>query len=106
MQEKQALAIYHCVLESEGFEETAQILFNLVREAQKKHPGEKRALYIDIEGHRNPSGGFDRDMLELQKEYICGFLLPYLTEVHIPLVKAENSSAQNNNLPDMLLIKS
>ena len=37
-----AVAIYHVVYAHEGFEESAQILFKLIQEAQQKRPGMKR----------------------------------------------------------------
>ena len=39
-----AVAIYHVVYAHEGFEESAQILFKLIQEAQQKRPGMKRKL--------------------------------------------------------------
>jgi hypothetical protein len=46
-----AVALYHVVYAHEGFETSALALFNLVQEAQRNHPGRRRALYLDIEGH-------------------------------------------------------
>lgn len=88
----------------EGFEVSVQILFELVKEAQKKSPNQKRVLYLDIEGHRNPKGGFDHDMFELQRHFILGFLMPYLTKAYIPLVAVENNKIQANDLPDKMQI--
>jgi hypothetical protein len=52
-----ALAAQRCarvsVYHREGFEEGAQALFTLVREAQANFPNQRRSLYLDIEGHRN-----------------------------------------------------
>lgn len=99
------VAIYHCVYAHEGFEESAQILFKLVRNAKERVPGKKRLLYLDIEGHRNSEGGFDADMLELQKEFLVGFLAQFLSEISAPLVKAKNTKPQNNDIPPELLIE-
>jgi hypothetical protein len=77
----------------------------LVRDAQERAPGQKRLLYLDIEGHRNSEGGFDADMLELQKEFLIGFLAQFLTEISAPLVKAENAKPQDNDIPPQLLIE-
>ena len=81
-----AVALYHVIYKHEGFEETAQNLFKLVQQAQRLSPGKKRKLYLDIEGHRVKEGGFDADMLELQKEFLLNFLSLYLSELHCPLV--------------------
>jgi hypothetical protein len=100
-----AIAIYHVVYTQEGFEESVQTLFKLVQEAQRLQPGKKRKLYLDIEGHRNSEGGFDTDMVELQKEFLLGFLSPYLSEIHAPLVSATNKKPQENDIPLTLVIQ-
>ena len=100
-----SVAIYHRVYEHEGFEESAQHLFKLVKDAQSKCPGKKRLLYLDIDGHRNSEGGFDSDMLELQKEFVLGFLNQFLSEIHIPLINAENSNPQSDDIPGELIIR-
>ena len=103
MKEK-GIAIYHRVMRRENFEKAAQDLLMLTAEAQKKAPGKPRVLYVDIDGHRNPAGGFDEDMLELQKDFGIGFLLQYCKEVHFPLASVVNSGVQNNDVPDKLQI--
>lgn len=80
-----SIAIYHRVMRREGFEETARILLHLVRDARDKAPDKPRVLYLDIDGHRNEAGGFDGEMFELQQEFVLGFLMPFLKEVHMPL---------------------
>ena len=100
-----AIAIYHVVYAHEGFAAAAQTLFKLVQEAQRLHPGQKRTLYLDIEGHRMGEGGFDADMVELQQEFLLGFLSPYLSEIHAPLVRATNTKPQENALPPTLVIQ-
>ena len=79
------VALYHIVYRDEGFEEAATALFELVREAERTYPGQRRVLYLDIEGHRNEQGGYDHDMLELQREFVLGVLRPFLAEAHLPL---------------------
>ena len=100
-----AVAIYHIVHELDGFEESAQTLFNLVRKAQQQQPGKRRILYLDIQGHRNENGGFDADMLELQTEFIMGFMSRYLSEIHTPLVNAKTPHPQDNDIPPALAIQ-
>jgi len=100
-----AVALYHLVYENEGFEESAQHLFKLVKDAQSKCPGKKRLLFLDIDGHRNSEGGFDTDMLELQKDFVLGFLNQFLSEIHMPLLNAENSNPQSDDIPESLIIQ-
>lgn len=98
------IALYHRVMRRENFEKAAKDLVALVRAAEEKSPGAPRTLFLDIDGHRNCEGGFDADMFELQKEFGLGFLLPYLTEVHFPLISARNEKEQRNDVPDQLEI--
>jgi hypothetical protein len=99
-----ATAIYHVVYAHETFEQTATTLIDLVRNAQQTHPGTPRWLYLDIEGHRNAQGGFDPDMLELQKEFLMGFLMPFLTKASCPLIQLQNPKPQRNDVPEALKI--
>jgi hypothetical protein len=100
-----AVALYHLVYENEGFDAAAQHLFKLVKDAQDKWPGKKRLLFLDIEGHRNSEGGFDPDMLELQKDFVLGFLNQFLSEIHMPLVKAKNPDPQSDDIPERLIVQ-
>jgi len=100
------IAIVHRVLASEDFNRTAQILLVLLNNAQRQHPGMKRCLYLEIEGHRDSKGDFDHDMIELQSKFMMEFLLQYLTRVEMPLAVLENPNPQNNAIPESLnLIK-
>jgi hypothetical protein len=83
----------------------AQAVFKLVQEAQRVQPGKRRKLFLDVEGHRNIQGGFDADMLELQKEFLMGFLIQFLSEIHGPLISVKNPHAQNNDIPSELEIR-
>lgn len=102
VKESKAVAIYHRIMRRENFETAAKDLFRLLAEAQKKEPGRKRVLYLDIDGHKNQAGGFDEDMFELQRHFIVEFLLPYFSEVHIPLGSFVNKEEQRNDIPDQL----
>ena len=104
MKELENIALYHRVMRRENFEKAAQDLFKLLVDAQKKVPNKPRTLYLDIDGHRNAEGGFDEDMLELQKEFCLGFLFPYFTEIHLPLIDVKNSEEQSNDVPEKLEI--
>ena len=59
----------------------------------------KRALFLEIDGHRNSNGGFDDDMLELQSNFMQEFLLQFVTRVVTPLAEFENPKPQNNEIP-------
>lgn len=96
----QKIAIYHRVMRRENFEKAAQDIFSLLVQAQKEHPDNPRALYVDIDGHRNESGGFDDDMFELQKHFGLEFLLPFFEELHFPLYSVTNPHPQINDFPE------
>ncbi len=96
----QAVALYHLVFQHENFEVSANHLVEIVKYAQKNFPNQKRILFIDIEGHRNETGGFDHDMFELQREFLISFLAPYLSEFYSPLVSAKNTKPQRNDVFD------
>ena len=98
------IAIYHNVFANEGFDETANILFRLVKGAQEQSPNQKRVLFLDIEEHSNKQGGFDNDMFEIQRHFILGFLMPFLTEAYLPLISVKNNKRQRNDIPDGLKI--
>jgi len=103
--DSRGIALYHIAYQHEGFVESANIIFKLVSHAQKQYPNVPRHLYLNIEGHRNRNGGFDADMLELQKEYVVAFLSKYLTEFHVPLLSAKHPLGQCNDVPDRLIIQ-
>jgi len=100
-----AVAIYHVVYSHENFDESAQILFKLVQRVQTAQPGKKRNLFLDIEGHRNSKGDFDADMLELQENFLPGFLAQFLAKIHCPLFRATNPKPQENEIPSELIIQ-
>ena len=100
------IALYHRIMRRENFEKAAKDLFELLKSAQTKMPNEDRALFVDIDGHKNALGGYDGDMLELQKEFGIGFLGKYFKEVHFPLIDFENPSPQCNDIPKEFAILS
>lgn len=59
------IVIAHVVSAHEDFDHAAHTLFRLLRDTQRRHPGCPRALYLEIDGHRNAAGEFDHDMFEL-----------------------------------------
>ena len=98
------IAIQHTVFAEENFQKAARMIYKLIYTAQQNFPNQKRILYLDIEGHRNGAGGYDHDMMELQKDFILGFLMPYITAVHMPLISVENKKLQKNELVEDLAI--
>jgi hypothetical protein len=99
------VAIYCKIFPHNDFGESAQCLFDATREAQDVYPNKKRLLYLEIKGHRIIGNEFDADMFELQKDFLLGFLVPFLTEIHGPLVSVRNSNPQKNDLPPALMVQ-
>jgi hypothetical protein len=99
------VAIYHRVYSHETFEDAATTIFELIRDAQDRMPKQPRALYLDIEGHRNPDGRFDHDMYELQTEFLPKFVGAYLTQLSCPLVHARRNDRQHNDVPQTMAIQ-
>lgn len=97
--------LYHVVYANERFRHAARAIWSTVQEAQKLYPDRPRALFLDVEGHRNAAGGFDPDMHELQREFIPGCLGRFLSEIHMPLGNYTASSMQENQLPPSLVIR-
>ena len=54
---------------------------------------------------RGRLGRFEDAFVELQQEFMFGFLGPFLTAVDLPLVAALNPAPQRNDLPDKILIE-
>ena len=104
MRTEKGVALYHYVYSHENFEETAQMLFKMVKNARDQFPGKPRYLYLDIEGHRNQAGGFDRDMFELQSHFLPEFLGKYLCAFYVPLGDFEHKAPQQEDMPDGLKI--
>jgi hypothetical protein len=102
IREEKVAALYHVVRAREDFDTAARHLVAVVREAETKMPGKERHLYLDIEGHRNSSGGFEEDMVELQQRFVLSFLMPYLKSAHMPLATVENPRPQDNAVPEAL----
>ncbi len=100
------IALYHVVLAHEGFEEAATALLDLVRSAQRREPGKRRLLFLDIDGHRDRQGRYDRDMHELQTAFTTECLMPFLAEAHLPSgMHVVNPAPQRDDVPDTLEIK-
>ena len=94
--------LYQLVHAYEGFEDAARAIWELLTEAQRRFPDAPRHLFLDVEGHRNSAGGYDAEMYELQFNFILQSLMPFFTEVAIPLISLENPKPQDNNVPEEL----
>jgi len=101
---RDGVALYHAVLADEDFERTVFNLLQLLQKAQREYPGQKKSLYIDIEGHRNAAGGFDRDMLELQSKFATDFLIQFLSRIVMPMATLENPHPQKDEVPGALTL--
>jgi hypothetical protein len=99
------VSLYHIVEPTETFEQAAQALFALLKEAQERFPDWPRMLYLDILGHRGERAGFDPDFFELQQEFLFATMAPFLTAFETPLTgPLLNPDTQRNDLPDQLVV--
>jgi hypothetical protein len=99
------VALYHVVLPHEAFEDAARALVQLIRRAQEMNPGQRRMLFLDIEGHRQADGTFDADMRELLHHFVPDVFAPFLTEAHCPLMTLRNPHRQHDDLPEDVIIE-
>lgn len=83
----QKFMIYHRVYENEGFEESAETLYQLVEKAVSEYPEAELHLVLEIEGHKGEYDGFDWDMFELQTYFVLEVLMRHLTTATTPLCK-------------------
>jgi len=104
--EAKSIVLYHRVYPEENFEQAARELFDLVAHTNEFFPNAARSLFLDIEGHRTPTDAFDAGMFELQKDFLLGFLMPFLAELHMPLIHVKNPNSQRTDVPEELLIYS
>jgi len=101
------VSIRYVVHAGESFDEAAQAVFGLIREAQSAYPNWPRILFLDIEGHEGPTMGFDQDFLEFQQELLFSTMAPFLTAFETTLTGGLlNPEAQRNDIPDALVIRS
>jgi len=98
-----SIAIYHVMYAHENFDDTADILFQLVKNAARTKPGKKRILFFDIDGHRNELGGFDHDAEEIQTYFVLTMLSRWLTEFSMPLGHYKTNE-QHEDLPEHVVI--
>ncbi|MFI7321615.1 hypothetical protein [Streptomyces venezuelae] len=101
---EKAILLYHDMAVYENFERCARRVFEVLRNAEARMPGKPRHLFLRVQGHRNDAGGYDRDAIEIIREFGMGYLLPYLTELTTPFHRLANPDGQRNDVPDELQI--
>ena len=99
------VAVYHCVEKYEGFNQAAQDIYDLVKEAKSICPDKKITLYLDVKGHKNPSGGFDDDMFELLTYFVMEMIMPYISELYQPLGEFSNPNPKNEMMRELKIMK-
>jgi hypothetical protein len=96
--------IYHIVGSDDTFVQAAQDIFALLKQANEQFPDWPRILYVDIIGHRKDNGHFEDDFIELQQEFLIGFMGGFFTAIDMPLVSVYNPDEQRNDVPERLNI--
>lgn len=99
LMKSKGIAIYHVVFENEDFITSAKTTHELIKKPQDKFPNQRRLFFLDIDGHRLENGAFDHDMFELQRHYLQAFLMPYISELYMPLICVKNSKPQRSDVP-------
>lgn len=98
-------SVYYIVAPEESFDEAAQGVFDLLREAENRYPGWPRTLFLDIAGHDGDAAGFDADFYEFQQEFLFSVIAPFVSALETPLTgPLVNPDQQRNDLPDRLNI--
>ncbi|MDX1438907.1 MAG: hypothetical protein R3284_03290 [Rubricoccaceae bacterium] len=99
------VSVYHIVAPEESFEEAAQSVFDLLKEAETRYPGWPRTFFLDIAGHDGEAAGFDSDFYEFQQEFLFSVIAPFVAALETPLTgPLVNPDPQRNDFPDRLNI--
>ena len=100
-----SVAIYHVVAPDDSFEDAAQAVFGLLRDAEARFPGWPRAFYLDVAGHDGDAGGFDPDFYEFQQDFWFSTVAPFVQVFETPLTgPLANPDRQRDDVPDRLTI--
>ena len=94
-------AMYHEMRGTDCFEETAGILWAMVRAASRLAPGQPRRLYVDIEGH-SEGGGYDAEAQELIA-FMRAAIGPHVTEVS-RWGRTDDTAPQREDMPESLVM--
>lgn len=95
------VAIYHTMYKNEGLKKTAEIIFGLLRKAQKEKPNKPRAIILVIEGHRLKNKAFDKEAWGTIK-WLISDMNKYFTTLITPFHEMENLKPQVNDIPKEL----
>lgn len=99
------VSLYHVVEPDHTFEQAAQDVVALLREAQQRFPDWPRTFYLDIVGHLDEQGRFTEDFVEFQQEFFFHVVAPFVTALELPLTGGlVNPEPQRNDVPDRLRI--
>ena len=99
------VALYHVVLPEDSFEDAAQAVFQLLREAEARFPGWPRVFYLDVAGHEGEAAGFDADFYEFQQDFWFSAVAPFVAAFETPLTGGlVNPETQRDDVPDRLRI--
>lgn len=99
------VALYYVVAPEESFEEAAQGVFELLRQAQGQFPDWPRVFYLDVAGHGGDAAGFDPDFYEFQQDFWFSTVAPFVQAFDLPLTGGlVNPETQRNDVPDRLNI--
>lgn len=99
------VAVYHVVMPEDTFEQAAQAVMGLVRQAQDQFPDWPRVLYLDVAGHEGDAAGFDPDFYEFQQDFLFSAVAPFVQALEAPLTGGlVNPQPQRNDVPDRLRI--
>lgn len=96
-----AIVIYHSISAEHNANEALDELMQVIKYAQDVRPGCRRIINISINGHRNVDGSFSSMMTDLQLRLIPQRIVPYLSEVVMPLGTYLNEH-QDNEVPDQV----
>jgi hypothetical protein len=100
------VVIYHRVFAHEDHDTSVRKLWNLLVNTQTQRPDVPRHLMLDIDGHRNAEGCFDRDMFDLQTQFVIGEMSRFLTEIAMPLGgRIKRTKPQENDFPPSIDIR-
>lgn len=100
------VSLYYIVEPDDSFEQAAQALFALLKEAQAQFPDWPRLLYLDVLGHQGDRAGYDPDFFEFQQDFLFATIAPFVTALETPLTgPLLNPDTQRNDVPDDLVIK-
>ena len=100
-----SVAVYHVVRPSDTFEDAAQAVVALLRQAQDQFPDWPRVFYLDVDGHEGDAGGFDPDFYEFQQDFLFSAVAPFTSALETPLTGGlVNPEPQRNDVPHRLRI--